>query len=198
MRLFKPKAEKQRDGINSLRSSVLECTLSVSEEIISTIESEGKTISDEDNYGINQEILCFYLLYVDRIAMENNDKVFYEKLQDTMLVSTCELFVDMQFNLKEVREGFDVEKWRNAMINENIDLYNERGDMYATLPLVSDDDLSNGGSVLVKVVENITDFLGSSSSVSLSSMREVPFWLVQTANDNQLMKQVNDLRKILK
>ena len=198
MRLFKPKAEKQREAINRLRSSVLECTLSVSEKLISTIESERSTISDEENYGINQEILCFYLLFVDRIAMENNDRLFYEKLQDAMLVPTCELFVDMQFNVKEVKEGFDVENWRTRMIHDNIELYNERGDMYATLPLVADEDLSNDGNVLVKVVENIIEFLGSNSSVGLSSMREIPFWLIQTANDNQLVQQVHDVRKILK
>ena len=198
MRLFKPKAEKQREAINRLRSSVLECTLSVSEKLISTIESERSTISDEENYGINQEILCFYLLFVDRIAMENSDRLFYEKLQDAMLVSTCELFVDMQFNVKEVKEGFDVENWRTRMIHDNIELYNERGDMYATLPLVADEDLSNDGNVLVKVVENIIEFLGSNSSVGLSSMREIPFWLIQTANDNQLVQQIHDVRKILK
>ncbi len=197
MKFFKPKVDKKLEAINKLRNNVLDCTFSVSEKIISTVESERINISNETNYGIKQEVLCFYLLYVDRTAMGNNDRSFYERLQDALLVSTCGQFVDMQFNTEEVKEGFDVEKWRTRMINENVDLYNESGENYSTLPLVAEEGLLSSESVLIKVVENIDGLLGREQVDEPRLVSEIPFWLIQTARDNQLVKQIDDLRKML-
>ena len=131
--------------------------------------------------------------------MNDNNISFYEKLQDVMVVSTCEYFVDMQFHINEANVGFDVEKWRTKMVNENVDLYNERGENYSTLPLISEGELpSSNESVLVQTVENIDRSLRRDQSIDLRLISEIPFWLIQAPNDNQLVKKVNDMRKVFK
>ena len=198
MRIFKSKAEKQREAIDILRNCVLDCTFTVSEKIINAVESEQIMLSDECNYQIKQEVLYFYLLYIDRVAMNDNNMSFYEKLQDAMVVSTCEVFVDMQFNINKANGDFDVEKWRTGMVQENVDLYNERGENFSALPLVSKEDLLSDESILIKTVENIDGSLGREQNIDLRLISEMPFWLIQTANDNQLVEKVNDIRKVLK
>ncbi len=198
MKLFKSKADKQHEAIDILRNSVLDCTFTISEKLIRAIESENKLVSDEINYGIKQEVLCFYLLYIDRVAMKDYDRAFYEKLQDVIVASTCGQFVDVQFDTNQTKGKIDVEKWRAEMINETLDLYNERGENYSAIPLVSEESLLSRDSVLVKVVENIDGLLAGEQHDDLRVISEVPFWLIQTANDKQLVQQVNDIRKILK
>jgi hypothetical protein len=198
MGIFKSNKNNQLDALKKLSSSILQCTFSVSDTIIESLTSENTdSITWEQNYGIKKEVLCFYLHYVDRVAIQEGDKRYYAWLQDNMVQPCSEVFIKLLFNTEGAKEEFDAEEWNSRMVGECIDLYNERGQVYSTLDLTSESGFPREDTVFGMLMSNINGVLGREEYSDINLLIVIPLWLVQSANGCGLANQVRDLKKLV-
>ncbi len=198
MGLFGNKEKKLIEALTILSKSVLQCIFSVAEAITTSLKSEKeKSLTEEQDYSIKQEMLCFYLHYLDRIAIQEGGEQYYAWLQDNMVLTCSELLVELLFDTKNVAEDFDAQQWETRMVNECVDLYNKRGQEYMSLVLMEEGKIPKDNAVFGKLMFNINEILGKDKINNFNMMIEVPLWVMQSASNIKLNDQVRSLKKLV-
>lgn len=192
--MFKNKEKKIIAALSKLTNNVFQCTFCVAEAITTSLKSKEKQLTEEQDYGIKKEILCFYLHYSDRIAIQGGNE-YYAWLQDNMVVTCSELLVNMLFHAKN--ETADFEEWKNRMVNQCVDLYNKRGQEYVPLGLTSDSGFPKDDTVFGKLMLYVNQIIGMEKMDNLNMMVEMPLWIMQSATNYKLADQVRGLKKLV-
>jgi hypothetical protein len=84
-------------------------------------------MSVKSNFVVQLEMLWFFLHMMDRYAFTIGGPEVRATLQDAIVESTIRDLLAATFDSSHVKKGFDVQEWKNRMVSDTLEEFNEAG-----------------------------------------------------------------------
>lgn len=142
----------QEKIIDTLESTIVTCSLLATKPINdawSSITGECP-ISWKSNLVVRSEMLWFFLLMMERYALEMGSQEARATLQDAIVENAIQAVLIAAFDTTHVKKGFDVKKWQTDMASSALEEFNEAATDYDSVKVLVDEspDLAGKRTIL--------------------------------------------------